>query len=189
MEVNKKSLTKGSKKYKNGSLGVKPRKGKYFNCKFCSKEFYRRPRDVAKAAYCSQQCHYRSNDSRVTLNCSYCKSNYRIFPSAIYWAKERGYKNNYCSPKCQNDASIKNWTSDQRRENKKYNHTIRQSKQFKEWRKKVFERDDYTCQRCFIRGGYLEPHHIFRFSFFPEFRFTISNGATYCRYCHQLTKK
>ena len=84
---------------------------------------------------------------------------------------------------------MNDWNKDERRFNKKYSRDIRESTQFKEWRKAVFQRDDYTCQKCFIRGTYLEPHHIFRFAYYPEFRFIVSNGITYCRDCHQLTKK
>ena len=32
--------------------------------------------------------------------------------------------------------------------------------EYKEWRTSVFERDDYTCQECGERGGYLTVHHI-----------------------------
>lgn len=64
---------------------------------------------------------------------------------------------------------------------------LRTSPQFKEWRKAVFERDNYTCQKCKVRGGVLHPHHIKRFSEFPELRFEISNGLTLCVDCHKNT--
>ena len=31
---------------------------------------------------------------------------------------------------------------------------------YKKWRKEIFIKDDYTCQKCFIRGGKLNAHHI-----------------------------
>lgn len=66
---------------------------------------------------------------------------------------------------------------------------IRNGIEIKEWRKKVFERDDYTCKECGIRSGngkkvYLEAHHIKRFSEFPELRFDTNNGITLCNTCH-----
>lgn len=37
---------------------------------------------------------------------------------------------------------------------------IRKALEYKQMRKAVYERDDYTCQKCGIRGGLLHPHHI-----------------------------
>lgn len=59
---------------------------------------------------------------------------------------------------------------------------------YKAWRRAVFQRDDYTCQRCATRGGYLEAHHDLPYAFFPDLRFEILNGITLCRPCHDLTK-
>lgn len=54
-------------------------------------------------------------------------------------------------------------------------------------------RDNYTCQHCFKRGCYLEPHHIV-----PQVEclkigweegiFDIDNGLSLCGDCHNLTK-
>jgi predicted restriction endonuclease len=61
---------------------------------------------------------------------------------------------------------------------------IRHSREMQEWRMQVFGRDNFTCQVCGVRGVYLEAHHIKPFADFPELRFDISNGITYCRPCH-----
>lgn len=63
---------------------------------------------------------------------------------------------------------------------KDYRHT----KQYSDWRKAVFERDNFTCQDCGQHGGYLEAHHIKSFKKYPKFRFDVKNGVTLCRACH-----
>lgn len=65
---------------------------------------------------------------------------------------------------------------------------IRRSPEAREWRRLVFQRDDYTCQSCAKRGGYLEAHHNLPFAFFPDLRFEVLNGSTLCRPCHDRTK-
>lgn len=67
------------------------------------------------------------------------------------------------------------------------NHKIRHNIELKLWRTSVFERDNYTCQNCKIRGGRLEAHHIKSFAKFLELRTSIENGMTLCRECHKLT--
>lgn len=53
-----------------------------------------------------------------------------------------------------------------------------------EWRRAVFERDDFTCTGCHIRGGTLNAHHIKDFKSHPKLRTYISNGITLCEKCH-----
>lgn len=68
------------------------------------------------------------------------------------------------------------------------NRTIRDSLEYKIWRRAVFERDNYMC----IWGGKehgnnLQADHIKPFAMFPELRFAIDNGRTLCRDCHRTT--
>jgi len=89
--------------------------------------------------------------------------------------------------------------------------TIRKSDNTIRWRKEVFKRANYTCQKCGRRGGDLEAHHNKKpfsviFSEFLEFYnnfspveereillrlsskykpfWNIDNGITMCRDCH-----
>jgi len=76
-----------------------------------------------------------------------------------------------------------NWQGGITPENRRYRSTAA----WREWRTKVFERDDYTCQECDTRGGQLEPHHIVPVREDKDNLFTLTNGITLCRPCHQLT--
>lgn len=61
---------------------------------------------------------------------------------------------------------------------------------YKAWRKDVFERDNYTCQKCGDnKGGNLRAHHKIPFKECLEMNngleFNINNGRTLCEPCHK----
>lgn len=78
---------------------------------------------------------------------------------------------------------------------------IKRSKEYATWRKQIFERDNYTCVMCNIRGGELQADHIIPMSIIMrEHNITgyhdsldctllwdITNGRTLCRECHMKT--
>lgn len=65
----------------------------------------------------------------------------------------------------------------------------RNSSEYAQWRKKVFERDGYTCQMCGVKGGVLNAHHIKKYSEFPNLRYDLDNGVTLCKGCHRKVHK
>lgn len=65
----------------------------------------------------------------------------------------------------------------------------RSTKEYKEWRHEVFERDDYTCQDCGKRGVKLQAHHIKKWAIYPKERYNVNNGITLCVKCHKLRHK
>lgn len=93
---------------------------------------------------------------------------------------------------CKNKKNLKitgknnhNWKGGVSSENIK----IRKGLKFKLWRKAVFIRDDYICQKCKTKGNKLHPHHIFNFAQFINFRFELFNGITLCEKCHNAFHK
>ena len=124
-------------------------------------------------------------------SCKLCKTKFYTFP---YLVKVRFY----CSRKCANKSNADhlskirigkgnpmygklphNYTG-KNNQNRKYN------VKYWKWRRKVFIRDNYTCQGCSIkfRRKYLTAHHIKPWAKFPKLRFVVSNGSTLCRPCH-----
>lgn len=80
---------------------------------------------------------------------------------------------------------------------------IRHSKKNVNWRRRIYRRDDYTCQLCGERGGKLEADHfpvkfstIFRKFNIKTFEqamqckafWQIKNGRTLCVKCHRGEK-
>ena len=74
------------------------------------------------------------------------------------------------------------------------NKRLRLSIKGKLWRLAIFERDKWMCQN--INCGYcknkkgtkLNAHHIKPWAIFPELRFDINNGITYCEKFHIRSK-
>jgi hypothetical protein len=63
------------------------------------------------------------------------------------------------------------------------------TKEYKKWRKSVFERDIYTCTACGKIGGNLNAHHIKPYATYKELRYELSNGITLCEDCHKSFHK
>jgi len=60
---------------------------------------------------------------------------------------------------------------------------------YKEWRKKVYTRDNHSCQwpGCNKKTG-LNAHHIKTWANYPALRFVVDNGITLCKLHHKLIK-
>lgn len=52
------------------------------------------------------------------------------------------------------------------------------------WRKSVFERDHFTCQKCGKTHCNINAHHIYNWKDFENLRYNIDNGITLCEKCH-----
>ena len=65
------------------------------------------------------------------------------------------------------------------------NKDARKVPEYREWRRKVFFRDNFICQKCGERGKKLAAHHIESFATNPSLRLEESNGMTLCWNCHE----
>lgn len=145
--------------------------GKTIRCLVCSKDFYSQPSRPRK--YCSQIClgkDFAVKRRELRLNTG--KTHFK--KGEITWNKGlKGFKAG---------EEHYNWKGGVTA----INHKIRESIEYEDWRKHVFERDYYTCQNCLEIGGRLHADHIKPFALFPELRLEISNGRTLCENCHSL---
>lgn len=116
---------------------------------------------------------------------------------AIFQHKAKPSQNRqYCSLKCQHKLALRK--SHEReyptgKDNPKWRgggserEVAKGRIEYKQWRKAVFERDNYTCQICKERGGKLNADHIKPWMLFPKLRYVIDNGRTLCFDCHKET--
>jgi len=58
--------------------------------------------------------------------------------------------------------------------------------EYRQWRAKVFKRDDYMCQVCSKKNN-LHAHHKKSWKNYPELRYNIDNGVVLCKDCHVET--
>lgn len=163
-------------------------------CKNCGKEFKYYPSNHS-GKYCSKKCCYgskmwrlkQSNSKRNKKTSTETRKKMSKSHKGIKQSKE--WINNRFK-------SFKKTIDSRGRISEKYS-LIKSSKRYKEWRKKVFIRDNFTCQKCGNNnGGNLEPHHLIPFSFLLKEceilknmnpLYDIDNGITLCHKCHKKT--
>lgn len=187
---------------------------KQHSCKQCHKLFTHRTGNTVKGlnTYCSRKCQGisrtengiisgKNNGNWITgaersKKCEACK---KTFHWKDIYAKNGQHipitvfhKRKFCSPDCrktgkkyQRQSEHWNW----RGGITGWRQSIMSSGKYRNWRKEVFQRDNYTCQGCGQRGGWLEADHILSASENREKIFDLDNGRTLCRPCHKKTFK
>ncbi len=160
-----------------------PKPGKVFECSLCGEKRYVAPsqiKDMAKVYRCIS-CKIKH---AFYFNCLVCGTKVETQPSQMHLKNRKT-----CSHKCK-WVYLKVAVLEKRKTYTKHqlDRLARYSKEAGEWREAIFERDNYTCQVCSIRGTYLEADHIKPWAYFPELRYELTNGRTLCRPCHDKTK-
>lgn len=182
-------------KYQTGEKSPRFKNAKLHKiCPFCGKEFTTYTKEQV---CCSRECANKKMYKRVLLVCDCCGNEYNVPESVKKWNDIRNRNYNFCSKECRNlymrgEHSSK-WIKD-RNKIKDEDHTERQNSFMKEWRLKVFKRDDYTCQMCGRKSQagspvILNAHHIKPFSKNKSLRTDVDNGITLCEECHKKTYK
>ncbi len=145
-------------------------------CVTCGGEFKQNPYRAQKARehYCSKSC----SPKAAIRNCEICSKQFKTSNHFVKLGRGR-----YCSRKCyglsERGPNNPGWKDDKYSESRK----ARNSKLSKEWRDTVFTRDEGKCRKC-DSGENLRGHHLFSFARYPDLRFEISNGITFCNLCH-----
>lgn len=153
-------------------------------CVMCHKDY--KPR-TNNSKYCSRECRAKADlKERLIFNCSFCGNEVKILKSQI-----SNKKRIFCSKKCvHNGNSIfyrgensPSWNPNITQEERE---KMRHYDEYNDWRKKIFARDNYTCQCCGDNnGGNLRAHHYLNYSEHPSLRTDINNGITLCKECHK----
>lgn len=122
-------------------------------------------KNEAECVVCKQIFFFPKSSKRV--NCSECLSNIRS-------TNKLGHKN-------------KSWRGGVSEKNRTEKQNFMSTREWKSLRVKVFQRDDYTCQICFVKGGTLNADHIKPYLLYPDLRSDINNIRTLCVFCHRKT--
>lgn len=177
--------------------------------KHCSIECYRgKPRRVkryvqsnfldqcgfrwCKCIKCGKRFQYHTSSKKYCFKCSPKGMYYRRCPNCKSDFATRYNKKKFCTRKCYNVAIAERQRGERSHLWKggltRPEVILRNSIEYGDWRTAVFQRDDYTCQLCFERGGKLAAHHIREYAKHPNLRLQVNNGITLCWPCHQSVK-
>jgi len=125
---------------------------------------------------------FKDKGGKKPIVCPNCGEIHELYPSDI----KRGRK--FCSFGCAMSWQSKHYRGEKHhryKEDFREIKRLRNCAKYKEWRRKILERDDYKCQMCDTDEN-LMVHHIISLIEDKSKVFDIDNGITVCVECHQL---
>jgi hypothetical protein len=168
-------------------------------CPVCHKVFKIRPCTFDRRVCCSRKC-YGEYKKLFPKKYNFFKKGHKGYKSSYWLGKKRpdktkqnmskSHKNNPKVIKHIKELAAKhsgknhwNWKGGITDEM----HLLRGTEEYQIWRNKVYAHDNWTCQypKCGKKLKDLIAHHKKSFKEFPELRFVVSNGITYCRPHHK----
>ena len=149
---------------------------KIFSCTNCNKTFTGYKHKETKRVFCSQKCYWFNRKSWIP-NRKGAKMTYKQRLNISLG--HRGEKH-------------WNWKGGAYTKSKTLRYKAMNTIRYKQCRKSVFERDEYTCVECGAKNGegkavVLQADHIQQWSLFPKLRYILGNGRTLCFPCHKNT--
>lgn len=157
-------------------------------CDNCGKEFNQPKCRVLKHNFCSRECNsaYQHKQGSTELMCEQCGKPYWTSNAQIRLRESR-----FCSKKCKNDWTSKNYRGEN---NPNWNGGCIVHWYGRNWRRqreKAIKRDNATCQACgYVMGSgdtRFEVHHIKRFIEFDgdwKKANRLTNLICLCKDCH-----
>lgn len=171
-------------------LSEATRVARILQCQGCGEPFNPKNGKLTQR-YCSKRCGAQHRPKRGIPTSTSFK------PGQTPWNKgKQNWREGYQHSEETKDAirransgeNAPNWKGGISSENERF----RKTAAYREWRKAVFTRDDYTCQECGDRsraGHRIRIHadHIKPFALYPDLRLDLNNGRTLCETCHRQT--
>lgn len=163
-------------------------------CLICENNFEVKYKRIETAKYCSVSCYYLGMKGKIPWNknkktglvpkTAFKKGNIPPYAGKklpfIIWNKGKEF------------TAIRgekhwNWKGGIPKKNKREIMTYQEYRNYLDWQKTVFKRDNWECVHCRKHGGILHADHIKPWVMNPELRFVVSNGRTLCPPCHYKT--
>lgn len=163
--------------FKKGQIPWNKDKGNKALCPHCNNFYNVIPSELKRGRkYCSSRCRKASSSFEQIRDkkCRECENLIQRRSTLCRTCANKGTR----SPFYIHGKARENWTERE---------ITKATSEYKNWRKSVFTRDNYTCQNCFKRGGELHANHIKSYRDYPDLRFDVSNGNTLCKKCHLKT--
>lgn len=142
-------------------------------CKECKQFYFKKPhsthKQFDKSIFCSWKCHWEVKKRQKGYWLGKKRFNFKL---PHHWKKGDHTGINH--------HNWKGGITDQRNKDR---NTLEQ----RQWRKAIFQRDNYTCILCGGRGGNLiADHYPYPFYKYPNKRLDLNNGRTICEKCNYI---